>query len=251
MGWVLGNDDKAEADALVKEKMGADEAPMDELKAMGASAFVEAAKENPVGGEAEVNVEPKIGDFGLCQPEPKTLEGALLELRELLVEEEAEELPPKPNTPEAPLPKELAALIAEAETEAPPPKPNIGVAGPLLEPTVLVEGEEELKPNTNVLGVAVVLELTADPSEPALGVALNLNKLDVGPPAGTTEVVSDGEVVLLPKLMLGVGNEPREALVFILNAGTDADETDTVVVPCERVPTPDTEDLVALAKSEP
>lgn len=248
MGWVLGNVDNAEADAdaLVKEKMGADAgggAPMDELKAMGASAFVEAEKENPVGGEAEVDVEPKMGDFGLCQPEPKTLEGALLELRELLVLE-AEELPAKPNTPAVPLLKVLTALIAEAL--------NIGVAGPLLEPTVLVEGEEELKPNMNVLGVALVLELTADPSEPAVGVAPNFNKLDVGPPAGTTEMVSaDDEVELKPKLMLGVGNEPREALVFILGAGTNADETDTIVVPCERVPTPDTGDLVALAKSEP
>lgn len=123
--------------------------------------------------------------------------------------------------------------------------------GPLLEETLVVE-EEELKPKLNVLGVALALELTADPPEAATGVAPNLNKLGVGPPAGTREVVSDVEVEEepKPKLMLGVGDEPREEPVLILSAGADADGTDSPDVPCEIVPAPKTGDSVALPKME-
>lgn len=158
-------------------------------------------------------------------------EGALLELTKLVVTEEAEELPPEPNKPEV-------------------PPPNTGIAGPLLEKTGLVE-EEELKPK--LIGAVLVLELTADPSETAVGVAPNLNTLDVGPPAGTREVVSEEGVdeELRPKEgILGVGNEPKEAPVFVLRAGADADETSSTGLPCVMALAPNIGDLVAPAKIE-
>lgn len=222
--------------------MGPDDA------APAGAAFAEAEKENPDDGDAEENGELNNGDFWLGQPEPNTLE-ATPEV-ELAVEEENEDFSPKPSTPDVPLLKELFVLIVAEETEV-PPKPNTDVVGPLLEQTVVV-GEDELKPKLNALGVAA-LELTADPSVTAAGVAPNLNKLDVGPPAGTREVVSDVEVEeleLKPKLMLGVGTEPRDEPTFILSAGTDADGKDIVDVHCEMVPAPKTGDLVALAKRE-
>lgn len=220
--------------------MGADDA------APAGAAFAEAEKENPDDGDAEENGEPNSGDFWLGQPEPNTLEATLV--GELAVEEQNEDFSPKLNTPDVLLLKELFVLIVAEETEV-PPKPNTDVVGPLLEQTVVV-GEDELKPKLNALGVAA-LELTADPSVTAAGVAPNLNKLDVVPPAGTREVVSDVEVgELKPKLMLGVGIEPREEPAFILSAETDADGTDTADVHCVMVPAPKTGDLVALAKRE-
>lgn len=168
--------------------------------------------------------------------------GALLELTKLVVTE-AEELPPEPNKPEVPPPK--------AEIEE-PPEVNTGIAGPLLEKTGLVEEEdEELKPK--LIGAVLVLELTADPSETAVGLAPNLNKLEVGPPAETREVVSEEDVdeELRPKEgILGVGNEPNEAPVFELRAGADADETGSTGLPSVIVLAPNMGDLVAPAMIE-
>lgn len=202
-------EDKAEAEAVLNEKMGLDEAPVDELKTMDA-AFVgavdveDAPNENPVDGDGEVNVEPKIEDFGLCQLEPKMLEGAVLELTELAAEEEAEEIPPKLNIPELPLLKELEVLIPEAETEELPPKLNIGVA-PLPDPIALVEEEEEPTPKPNMAGVAPLLELTAVSLEAAVELAPNLGRLDIGPLPGTTVLVSDAEAgELKPKDLFGI-----------------------------------------------
>lgn len=195
-GWGRdGNgEDKTEEEDVVNEKMGLEEGPDDELKTRGAAlveAEDDAPKENPVDGDGGVGMEPKIEDLGLCQLEPKTLEGALFELTKLIAEEEeAEGFPPELNMPEVPL---LKVLVAEAEAEDLPPKPNIAGVAPVVDPTALVEEEEGLRPKLNMPGVAVLLELTALPSATAEALTPKTTALDVGPLLGTTAPVSDEE----------------------------------------------------------
>lgn len=209
-GWLIDNDGEGKAEVEVETepngKLGLDEAPV-ELKTMdaafaGAADVEDAPKENPVDGDGEVNVEPKIEDFGLCQLEPKMLEGAPLELTELVAEEEAEEIPPKVNIPEVPLLKELVVLIPEAEAEE-LTELNIGGAAPLPDPTAPAE-EEEPKPKVNMAGLTPLLELTAVSLETAVELAPNLGRLDAGPLPGTTVLVSDEEAEELnPKDLFG------------------------------------------------
>lgn len=241
-GWARVGVGEEKTDAGVEEnEKGEFDGAVDELKTTGAELFgaedvADAPKENPVAGD-----EPKIEDEGACKLEPKALEGAVLELTELIAEDEAEELPPNLNTLEAPLLKELAALEIEAEagalnpklkTEgaAPPvdppalveeeellkklvvtvaepeelaPKLKPEAEAPPVDPIALVEEEEELKPKLNTLGVVKLLELPALPSETGEGFALN--KLDVGPLLETTAPVSDDEAEeLRPKDMIGL-----------------------------------------------
>lgn len=110
-GWAGDGDGEAKTEAGVEEneKGELDGGAVDELKTtgaafMGAEDVACAPKENPVDGD-----EPKMEDVGACKLDPKGLDGALLELTELIAEDEAEELPPKLNTPEAPLDAEADA----------------------------------------------------------------------------------------------------------------------------------------------
>lgn len=241
-GWarVGAGEEKTDAGAEVNEKGELDGGAVDELKTTGAEFIgledvADAPKENPVAGD-----EPKIEDVGAGKLEPKALEGAVLELTELIAEDEAEELPPNLNTPEAPLLKELAALDNEAEAGELNPKLKTGAAPPVdppalveeeelpkklvvtgaepeefapkltpeaevppVDPTALIEEEEELKPKLNKLGVVKLLEPPALPSKTEEGIALN--KLDVGPLLETTAPPSDEEAEeLRPKDMVGL-----------------------------------------------
>ncbi|PIN15337.1 hypothetical protein CDL12_12022 [Handroanthus impetiginosus] len=195
------------------------ENPVDGDAFVAADAVDDAPKENPVVEE------PKIGDFGLCQLEPRALpEGAALELAEL--EEAAEEFPPKLNAPEVPLLKELAVLITEVETKL-PEELNIGRVAPLLDPTAL--------PKLNMPGVAPLLELTAVASETAGELTPNLTTLGVETPAVITSLVSDEEAdELKPKVLLGLNTweldneELKEVLPFAVN---DEEPSPRVLLP--------------------
>lgn len=149
-GWarVGAGEENTDAGAEVNEKGELDGGAVDELKTtgaefIGAEDVADAPKENPVAGD-----EPKIEDVGAGKLEPKALEGAVLEL---IADDEAEELPPNLNTPEAPLLKELAALDTEAEAGELNPKLITEGAAPPVDPPALVE-EEELPKKLVVTG---------------------------------------------------------------------------------------------------
>lgn len=179
----------------------------DGKRGLGEGAADDAPKAKPVAGE-----EPKTEDFGVCQLEPKGLDGGAVSL--LIAGAEADELPPKLNTPEVPLVKELVVLateaefealapklktggaaspldvtavvekvvvvlVAEAETEELEPKPKTGGAVPPVGATAFVEDEDEPRPKLNTLRVAILVELAELPSETAVGFTPNI--LDVAP----------------------------------------------------------------------
>lgn len=196
-GSLVGRDckDDTGAEAVVNEKKELDEAPLDELKSMGA-VFVtaedmeDAPIENPVGCD-NVELEPKIEVVGLCQLELKALAAVFEPI--VFTADEVEELPPKLNIPEAPM------LPEPSGTKDLPPKLNFGRFALL----VLVEVEApEPKPKLNTAGVDALLELIAFPS--VLGLAPNLNTLDVCPLPGVIVVVSDEEAEdPRPNILLG------------------------------------------------
>lgn len=214
MGCALDNagEDRAEAEEVVNGNTELGGATVDELKSIGGAALEDvdgAPNANPVvDGGGEVNVEPKTGDFLLCQMEPKAVDGAPDEL------EDADVLPPKLNIPLVPLLSELPVLIPD---EA-PPKLKVGGAGA----TVVDVEEEELRPKLNMPGEALVVKLAADDG-PSEVLVPNFNELDMGPPTGANGLGPDEEAEeLKPKVRLG--EEPREVPEFTLNAGADVAE---------------------------
>lgn len=179
-----GKDEVVE-DAAENEKMGLGEAPVFDPKTIGEEFVVpnedeDAPKENPVEEDEVLKVEPKIGDFGACQLEPKELELAPPELTELASEEEAGLLAPKLKILGAVPLLEITALAGDEEAEELATKLNI--PGDILLLEAANEETEELAPKLNIPGDVLLLEIADKETEelvPKVNIPVDVLLLEV------------------------------------------------------------------------
>lgn len=178
-------------------------------------------------GVAELNGEPKPGDFGACKLEPKIptcdsnglgmtvmlalpafvdeteelapklnmLAGKLVEVLTVFVDR-TEELAPKLNMPGVALVEVLTVFVEEAEE--PPPKLNMAGVALVEELIVFVEEAEEPPPKLNIPGAALLDVLTLF-NEEAEELPPKLNVLGLWWVEVSTALVEEDEE-LTPKL---------------------------------------------------